>query len=34
LKNLMKVPELVDCLPCITFMVKHSIKLEQENLIN
>ena len=34
LKSLMKFPELVDCLPCITFMLKHSTKLEQENLID
>lgn len=34
LKSLMKIPELADCLPCITFMVKHNIKLEQENLID
>ena len=25
LKSLMKIPELVDCLPCIAFMVKHNI---------
>lgn len=34
LKKLMVIPELKDCIPCLSFVVNHKIKLEQESLID
>lgn len=33
LKKAMEIPELADCVPCIAFMIKNNVKLEQEALI-
>jgi hypothetical protein len=34
LRTLLKQEELQDCLPCLEYMVKHRVKLEQEALLS
>jgi hypothetical protein len=33
LRNLMRQEELRDCLPCLEYMIKHRLRLEQEALL-
>ncbi|UAK17859.1 Wadjet anti-phage system protein JetD domain-containing protein [Sporolactobacillus terrae] len=33
LKGLLEVPELSDCYSCLSFMLEHKVKLEQEAMI-
>jgi hypothetical protein len=34
LKTLLKQEELQDCLPCLEYMIKHRVRLEQEALLS
>jgi len=33
IEKAMEIPELADCVPCIAFMIKNNVKLEQETFI-